>query len=87
MSALPTPAENTADGNHTSAFPEPNPQEAKLFFNMIKNMNNLSDIDWDGVATDSGLKNASVAKASSHFPFFAEAMVLSTNPGRSVMAL
>ncbi|KIH94975.1 hypothetical protein SPBR_03832 [Sporothrix brasiliensis 5110] len=43
-------------------FPDPSPQEAMFFFNMIKNMNNQPDIDWDGVATDSGFKNAAVAK-------------------------
>ncbi|CAK7197732.1 hypothetical protein SEUCBS139899_000380 [Sporothrix eucalyptigena] len=43
-------------------FPDPNPQEAMFFYNMIKNMNNQPDIDWDGVATDSGFKNAAVAK-------------------------
>lgn len=51
-----------ADGLTASGFPDPSPQEAMFFFNMIKNMNNQPDIDWNGVATDSGFKNAAVAK-------------------------
>ncbi len=43
-------------------FPEPKPQEAMFFFNIIKNMANQPDIDWDAVAADSGFKNAAVAK-------------------------
>ncbi|KAL1903650.1 hypothetical protein Sste5346_000279 [Sporothrix stenoceras] len=52
----------TTDGVNTSGFPDPSPSEAMFFFNMIKNMNNQPDIDWDAVATDSGFKNAAVAK-------------------------
>lgn len=54
----------TTDGVNASGFPDPSPTEAMFFFNMIKNMNNQPDIDWDGVATDSGFKNAAVAKVS-----------------------
>ena len=58
-----TTAQDTpADGLNASGFPDPSPQEAMFFFNMIKNMNNQPDINWDGVATDSGFKNAAVAK-------------------------
>ncbi|EFW98754.1 hypothetical protein CMQ_4606 [Grosmannia clavigera kw1407] len=55
--------ENNARGPSPEfTFPEPNPQEAMLFFNIIKNVSNLPDINWDNVATDSGFKNAAVAK-------------------------
>ncbi|CAK7229180.1 hypothetical protein SBRCBS47491_007160 [Sporothrix bragantina] len=51
-----------AEGTTASGFPDPTPQEAFFFYNMIKNMQNQPDIDWDGVATDSNFKNAAVAK-------------------------
>ncbi|KJR87354.1 uncharacterized protein SPSK_01909 [Sporothrix schenckii 1099-18] len=58
-----TAAQDVAtDTTSAPGFPDPSPQEAMFFFNMIKNMNNQPDIDWDGVATDSGFKNAAVAK-------------------------
>ncbi len=34
-----------------------------LFFNMIKHLKNKPEIDWTGVANDSGFKNAETAKA------------------------
>ena len=51
-----------AEGPSGSEFPDPTPQEALFFYNMIKNMQNQPDIDWVGVAADSGFKNAAVAK-------------------------
>jgi len=45
-------------------YPEPSAQEAMFFFNIIKNMNNTPDINWDEVAQDSGFKNATVARVS-----------------------
>ncbi|OAA64399.1 hypothetical protein SPI_03046 [Niveomyces insectorum RCEF 264] len=53
---------DTSGGSTVAEFPEPNPQEARLFYSMIRNLTNHPDIDWDGVATDSGFKNAAVAK-------------------------
>ncbi|CAK7230719.1 hypothetical protein SCUCBS95973_007667 [Sporothrix curviconia] len=51
------------EGPINPGFPDPNPQEAMLFFCMIKNLQSQADIDWDAVAMDSGFKNAAVAKS------------------------
>ncbi|KAK3320954.1 hypothetical protein B0T19DRAFT_466165 [Cercophora scortea] len=45
-----------------SGQPAPTPQEALFFFNIIKNMRNRPDIDWNAVAADSNLKNSDTAK-------------------------
>ncbi|KAJ9149873.1 hypothetical protein NKR23_g3924 [Pleurostoma richardsiae] len=44
-----------------SKLPQPTPAEAHFFFNILKNLKNKPEIDWDGVAADSGLKNGSTA--------------------------
>ncbi|KAG7285094.1 hypothetical protein NEMBOFW57_009714 [Staphylotrichum longicolle] len=41
---------------------QPTPQEANLFFAVIKNMMGKPEVDWAAVAVDSGLKNAETAK-------------------------
>ncbi|KAM3504569.1 hypothetical protein MY10362_003487 [Beauveria mimosiformis] len=40
----------------------PTAAEAIFFFNIVQNMKNKGDIDWDAVAESSGFKNAGVAK-------------------------
>lgn len=64
MSEEPAVEGNAREESPEYTFPEPNPQEAMFFFNIIKNVANLPDINWDNVATDSGFKNAAVAKVS-----------------------
>lgn len=44
---------------------QPTAQEALLFYTVIKNMKGKPDIDWAGVAADSGFKNPETAKVSS----------------------
>lgn len=46
---------------------QPTPQEAHLFFAIIKNMKGKPEVDWAAVAADSGFKNAETAKVSSRF--------------------
>ncbi|KAH6621218.1 hypothetical protein B0J18DRAFT_411007 [Chaetomium sp. MPI-SDFR-AT-0129] len=41
---------------------QPTAQEALLFYTVIKNMKGKPDIDWAGVAADSGFKNPETAK-------------------------
>ncbi|EPE07458.1 hypothetical protein F503_08109 [Ophiostoma piceae UAMH 11346] len=53
--------ESTANGLPAD-YPEPSPMEAMLFFNILKNVKNQPDIDWDQVAKDTGLKNEATAK-------------------------
>ena len=43
-------------------YPEPTTSEAYFFFNILKHQKTKMDVDWDAVATDSGFKNADVAK-------------------------
>jgi hypothetical protein len=50
--------------NSGNGSPAPSPQEAMLFFNIIKNMKNKPEIDWQGVAEDNGFKNAETAKVN-----------------------
>ncbi|KAK3683714.1 hypothetical protein B0T22DRAFT_483536 [Podospora appendiculata] len=59
MGKVKTPASAKAA---PSGPPAPTPQEALFFFNIIKNMRNRPDIDWNAVATDSNLKNSDTAK-------------------------
>ncbi len=58
------PATPATPGGAGDGPPAPTSQEAMLFFNMIKNLKTKPDIDWGGVAKDSGFKNAETAKAS-----------------------
>ncbi len=58
------PATPGTPGGAGDGPPAPTSQEAMLFFNMIKNLKTKPDIDWTGVAKDSGFKNAETAKAS-----------------------
>jgi hypothetical protein len=44
-----------------NGFPDPTPNEAMFFYAIIRNSKTKPDIDWEGVARDTGLKNASVA--------------------------
>lgn len=44
---------------------QPTPQEANMFFAVVKNMKGKPEVDWAAVAVDAGLKNAETAKVSS----------------------
>lgn len=41
---------------------QPTPQEAFMFYTVIKNMKGKPDVDWNAVAVDNGFKNAETAK-------------------------
>lgn len=42
--------------------PRPTVQEAHLLYAVIQNAKGQNEIDWDGVAADTGFKNAGTAK-------------------------
>ncbi|KAJ4307042.1 hypothetical protein N0V88_000417 [Collariella sp. IMI 366227] len=56
-----TPKGNSG-GEDGDGRKQPTAQEAFLFYSIIKNMKGKPDVDWTGVATDAGFKNAETAK-------------------------
>lgn len=51
--------------NTTNVVKAPTTAEAMFFFAIVKHTKNKADINWEGVASEQGLKNAEVAKVRS----------------------
>jgi hypothetical protein len=51
-------------GENADGRKDPSPQEAFLFYAIIKNMKGKPEVDWAAVAVDANFKNAETAKVS-----------------------
>ncbi|KAK4155226.1 hypothetical protein C8A00DRAFT_13716 [Chaetomidium leptoderma] len=58
----PKATKAAATGDAADGRKQPTPQEAFLFYNIIKNMKGKPEVDWTAVAADAGFKNAETAK-------------------------
>lgn len=61
----PKNAKAAAAADGSDGRKQPTPQEAYLFYTIIKNMKGRPDIDWASVAVDNNFKNAETAKVCS----------------------